>query len=80
MKELDILLAEDNEGDVMLVREALERHRIPHTLHVVRDGGEALDYVAEMGVSEAVPCSDVLLLDLNLPKADGWQVFLPGVF
>jgi CheY-like chemotaxis protein len=71
---LQILLAEDNEGDVILVEQALAEHNIDHELHVVRDGDEALDYLAGMGKPEGPPCPDVLLLDLNLPKVDGPQV------
>lgn len=71
MRLLHILLAEDNHGDVFLVREALEAHQITHELHVVNDGQQALDYVVKMGKPGEVPCPDVLLLDLNLPKADG---------
>jgi CheY-like chemotaxis protein len=71
---LRILLAENNEGDVMLVERALEEHQIDHQLHVVKDGDEALGYVAEMGIGNGSPCPDILLLDLNLPKVDGPQV------
>ena len=69
-----ILLAEDNVGDILLVQQALEEHQIPHELHVVKDGGEALDFVARMGQPGEPPCPDIVLLDLNLPKADGSQV------
>ena len=71
---LQILLAEDNEGDVMLVEQALEQHEIVHELHVAKDGDEALSYVARMGTDDGPPCPDVLLLDLNLPKVEGPQV------
>ncbi len=71
---LQILLAEDNEGDVMLVEQALAEHEIVHELYVVKDGDEALGYVAGMGSGDGPPCPDVLLLDLNLPKVDGPQV------
>jgi CheY-like chemotaxis protein len=71
MSAFHILLAEDNLGDVLLVREALATHHIPHELYVVRDGGEALSFVARMGAPGGVRCPDVLLLDLNLPKVDG---------
>jgi CheY-like chemotaxis protein len=70
---LNIFLAEDNPGDVFLVRLALEQSRIPHTLHVATDGQQALDYVDELG-KPGTPCPDLLLLDINLPKADGLQV------
>ena len=68
---LRILLAEDNPGDVMLVREALQQHGVDHELHVAEDGEEALAYVARMGKSGEMLCPDLLLLDLNLPKCDG---------
>jgi two-component system, chemotaxis family, response regulator Rcp1 len=71
---LQILLAEDNDGDVMLVEQALTEHGIDHELYVVKDGDEALEYVAAMGNGDGPPCPDVLLLDLNLPKVDGPQV------
>jgi CheY-like chemotaxis protein len=71
MKPLHILVAEDNEGDVILFQEALEHHQIEHQLYVVPDGEAALSFVARMGTSPEAPCPDVLLLDLNLPKVDG---------
>ena len=71
---LNILLAEDNIGDILLVQQALEEHRIEHQLHLVRDGAEALAYVARMGETGEVPCPDLVLLDLNLPKVEGWEV------
>jgi CheY-like chemotaxis protein len=71
---LHILLAEDNPGDILLVEQALEEHRIPHELHVVRDGAKALDLLVRMGQAGEVACPDLLLLDLNLPKVDGPQV------
>jgi CheY-like chemotaxis protein len=74
MKPLQILLAEDNIGDVLLVQDALVSHKIPHYLHVVHDGEEALDFIEHMGASDGIPCPDVMLLDLNLPKADGPEV------
>lgn len=74
MKHLHILLAEDNRGDVFLIRQALNEHRIPHELHVVQDGAEAIGYISRMGRPGSEPCPDLLLLDLNLPKIDGPQV------
>lgn len=74
MSPLRILLAEDNRADVLLVRESLETYGVAHELHLVRDGGEALDYVAHMGTASGQPCPDLVLLDLNLPKADGTTV------
>ena len=71
---LNILVAEDNPGDVLLVRRALRAHNIPHELTVVQDGAEALEFMARMGRAREVPCPDVVLLDLNLPKVDGPHV------
>jgi len=72
--KLHVLLAEDNTGDVMLVKQALEEHRIVHELHVVRDGAEALAVIAHMGQPGGMPCPDIVLLDLNLPKVDGPEI------
>jgi CheY-like chemotaxis protein len=69
-----ILLAEDNDGDVYLVRRALERHGLPHKLVVARNGEEALDMLrdTEQGPPGSLP--ELILLDLNLPRIDGAQV------
>ena len=74
MKPVNILLAEDNRGDVFLVREALTKHLAAYNLSVVRDGEHAIDYVSAMGQPGAEPCPDVLLLDLNLPRATGSEI------
>ena len=69
-----ILLAEDNRGDVLLIREALERHNVTHELHVFLDGQAMLDYAMSIGGSPPTTETDLLLLDLNLPKLDGLAV------
>jgi CheY-like chemotaxis protein len=74
MHKLKVLLAEDNRGDVLLVREALAEHGIPVDLFVMRDGGEALDYISGIGELDRTPCPDLVLLDLNLPKVDGLDI------
>ena len=74
MSPLHILLAEDNRGDILLVSKALACHHIEHTLHVVRDGAEAIKFVWRMGKPGEPPCPDIMILDLNLPKADGVEV------
>ncbi len=71
MKSLCILVAEDNVADVIVIREALQLHGISHELHVVEDGDLAISVFATMGKPEGMPCPDVMLLDLNLPKVDG---------
>lgn len=74
MRQLRIFLAEDNKADVFLVRQALQAHQIEHELHVVSDGADAINYVLQMGRAENIPCPDLLLLDLNLPSADGPKI------
>ncbi len=68
------MLAEDNYGDIALIQQALRQHHIEHSLQVARDGGEAIELLSRMGASGGMPCPDLVLLDLNLPKADGAQV------
>lgn len=73
-KLLQILLAEDNYGDVLLVREALKENRVDHELYLVQDGLEAERYIQRIGQTSDALCPDVLLLDLNLPLRDGHEV------
>ncbi|MFJ8200938.1 response regulator [Streptomyces sp. NPDC096152] len=71
---IDVLLVEDDPGDELMTREAFEDNKIGNTLHVVRDGEEALDFLYRRGEHAAAPRPDLILLDLNLPKYDGRQV------
>ena len=74
MNTLKILLAEDNLADILLVRKALEEYQVPHDLHVVRDGEEALTFIRSMGGPGGIPCPDIVLLDVNLPKVEGAEI------
>ena len=74
MRPLQILLAEDNRADILLVREALTEHAVIHELHVVKDGAEAIQFLVRIGHVDGPPCPDLMLLDMNLPKAEGSQV------
>ena len=67
-RPVHILLVEDNPGDVRLTMEALKESQFPSTLHVARDGVEAMDYLRNV----ALP--DLILLDLNLPRRSGREV------
>lgn len=71
---IDILLVEDDPGDVLMTKEAFEHHKIRNELHVVSDGIEALKFVRNEPPYEDAPRPGLILLDLNLPKMDGRQV------
>lgn len=71
---IEVLLVEDDPGDELMTREAFEDNKIRNTLHVVRDGQEALDFLYRRGEYTDAPRPDLVLLDLNLPKYDGRQV------
>ncbi len=71
---IDILLVEDNPGDVRLTREVLKDGKINNSLNVVMDGEEALDYLYKRGAHATAKRPDMILLDLNLPKIDGREV------
>ena len=69
-----ILLVEDNPGDVRLTQEAFREGQIDNDLHVVEDGVEALDFLFKRGEYADAPCPDIVLLDLNLPRKNGDEV------
>ncbi|WP_338674954.1 response regulator [Streptomyces sp. SCSIO 30461] len=71
---IEVLLVEDDPGDELMTREAFEDNKIGNTLHVVRDGQEAIDFLYRKGEYSGAPRPDLILLDLNLPKYDGRQV------
>lgn len=71
---IEILLVEDNPGDVRLTREALREGKVLNNLNVVTDGQEAVEFLRREGEYGNVPRPDLILLDLNLPKKDGREV------
>jgi CheY-like chemotaxis protein len=73
-RPIEILLVEDNPGDVRLTREALKDAKVANTMHVVEDGVAALDFLYRRSAYEAVPRPDLILLDLNLPRKNGREV------
>lgn len=71
---IDVLLVEDDPGDALMTQEAFEHHKIRNTLHVVKDGVEALEFLRREGQYEDAPRPGLILLDLNLPRKDGREV------
>lgn len=74
LNPIEILLIEDNPGDVRLTREALNDSKILNTINVVHDGVAALEYLRKLGKYAEVLVPDIILLDLNLPKMDGREL------
>lgn len=73
-QRIEILLVEDNPGDVRLTKEALVESKIYNNLNVTTDGVEAMEYLKAEGVFQDRVLPDLILLDLNLPKKDGREV------
>ena len=73
-KLVDILLVEDNPGDVRLTKEALREAKVLNKIYVAKDGVEAMEFLRKEGSFAHVPVPDLILLDLNLPRKDGREV------
>lgn len=73
-RPVEILLVEDNPGDVRLTLEAMKENKMYINMHVVEDGEKAMAFLRRQGPYARVPRPDLILLDLNLPKKDGRQV------
>jgi len=71
---IEILLVEDNPGDVNLTQRALKAGRINNRVHVAQDGVEAMAYLHRVGRHHHAPKPDLVLLDLNMPRMNGMEV------
>jgi CheY-like chemotaxis protein len=74
VRPIEVLLVEDDEGDVLMTREALDEGKVLNRLNVVGDGVEAVAYLRRDGAYADAVRPDLVLLDLNLPRRDGRQV------
>jgi CheY-like chemotaxis protein len=73
-RTVNVLLVEDDPGDVLMTREAFEHHKIRNQLHVVNDGEQAMQFLRRTGEYASAPRPGLILLDLNLPRRDGLEV------
>lgn len=74
MRKAEILLVEDNEGDIALTQMAFEKVKMPHRIYVARDGEQAVNMLMKKDGQEDMPDFDLILLDLNLPRKNGNEV------
>ncbi len=74
MKAIQILLVEDNEGDILLTTEALEEAKINNEVKVLRDGEQAIHYLDDLKKTNPEALPDLILLDVNLPRRNGHEV------
>ncbi len=73
-KPIHILLVEDNDGDILLTTETIEKSKVLNRISTVKDGKEAIDFLIKKGKYENCIEPDLLLLDINLPKKNGLEV------
>lgn len=74
IRPMEILLVEDNNGDILLIQEALEEGKLNSNLSVTKNGMEAIEFLNRRGPYKDAPTPDLILLDMNLPKKNGKEV------
>jgi CheY-like chemotaxis protein len=73
-RQIEVLLIEDDPGDVLMTKEAFADYKVTNQLHVVQDGADAMAFLRQEGEYATAPRPDLVLLDLNLPRMDGREV------
>jgi len=74
MKSIHILLVEDSEGDIMLIKEAFEEAKLANELTILKDGEQAITYLEKKGSYKEARIPDLVILDVNLPRVNGHEV------
>ena len=73
-KVIDVLMVDDDDGDVLMTREAFDYYKVRNRLHVVTDGEQALQFLRRQGSYADAPRPGLILLDVNLPRVSGLEV------
>jgi CheY-like chemotaxis protein len=73
-KVIDVLMVEDDDGDILMTKEAFEYYKVQNRLHVVTDGEQALQFLRRQGPYADAPRPGLILLDVNLPRLSGLEV------
>ena len=71
---IDVLMVEDDDGDILMTKEAFEYYKVQNRLHVVTDGEQALQFLRRQGPYADAPRPGLILLDVNLPRVSGLEV------
>ncbi|MBI2252882.1 MAG: response regulator [Armatimonadetes bacterium] len=74
IKNIEILMIEDNPDDIRLTLESFYEFKIKNNLHIIKNGQDAIDFLYKKGKYSSVPSPDLILLDLKLPKKNGFEV------